>query len=454
MPESGNTVLVPAERLPVKADADICVIGGSCTGVFAAIRAARQGARVVLLERQNRFGGTATAGLVCMWHNLFDTTGTRQIIGGLTFETLERLEKRNAVGPFRTPWYGIPFNSEELTLVLDRMVSEEKNIIPFFHTFYSRPLMEHGRVKGIVVENHAGRFIITAKMFVDASGNGRLCRDAAFPMRQPEQIQPPTACAKIENFRNMDGLALKDLLEKYREKYPDLPCGYAWGTEIPGSKNMYMFAGTRVLNRSGADDDMTGAELESRRQLDALMHLFREQYPDAGVSLQALPSAVGIREGSHIVSLGTLKGESMLSENDSRADECIAAGTYPSDIHSRTDDTISFRFLDGSMKVYRSSRLIQETRWLPEGHALPFYRIPLRCLIPRNSRNVIAAGRMIDADTASFGAVRVMVNLNQCGEAAGIAASLAAAENREIADLKAPEVRSVLNRTGSLVPEP
>ena len=56
-------ILLPAERINVAAEADLCVIGGSCTGVFAAVRAARLGAKVILLERQNRFGGLPLSGL-------------------------------------------------------------------------------------------------------------------------------------------------------------------------------------------------------------------------------------------------------------------------------------------------------------------------------------------------------------------------------------------------------
>jgi glycine/D-amino acid oxidase-like deaminating enzyme len=40
-------------------EADVCVLGGSCTGVFAAVRAARLGMRVVLIERENMLGGAA-----------------------------------------------------------------------------------------------------------------------------------------------------------------------------------------------------------------------------------------------------------------------------------------------------------------------------------------------------------------------------------------------------------
>lgn len=448
-------ITVPAENLQVIEEADICIVGGSCTGVFAAVRAARLGAKVVIVEKQNRFGGVATTGLVCMWHSLFDITGEKQIIGGLTFETMERLEKRNAIGAFREgrpDVQGVPFNSEELTLELDSMVSEQKNIRTFFHTAFSRPIMENGTVAGIIAENKSGRFVIAAKVFIDASGDGLLCRNAGFPMRYPETPQPPTACAHIENFRAMKGLNIKALIERCRTEHPNLPCGYWWGTDVPGSGHIYMIAGTRIPNCNCMEaDEITRAEFESRRQIRALVELFQENYPEARVSLQSLPSAIGIRESGHIVSVRRLKGEEMLA--DVRFPDTIGAGTYPVDIHGNGDDSISFRQLTGVLREFRSGSLVREERWLPEGKALPYYRIPLSCLIPQRSRNLIAAGRMLDADAEAFGAVRVMVNLNQCGEAAGIAAYCSLNTGRSVADLDAGEIRGLLNRGGSLIPD-
>ena len=446
-------ILIPAEKLPVKEEADICVIGGSCTGVFAAVRAARLGAKVVLLERQNRFGGVATCGLVCMWHSLFDITGEKQIIGGLTFETMERLEKRNAIANFRDGHGSrhLAFNAEELTLELDELVLEQKTIRPLLNTSYSRPVLDgEGRILGVIAENKSGRFLVEAKVFIDASGDGLLCRDAGVPMTRPLHPQPPTACARIENFRRMKDLNFKELVEQNRSRYPDLPCGYFWGCDIPGSEHIYMLAATRIMNCDCMDaDEITKAELESRRQLRALTELFRQTYPDAAVSLQALPSAIGIRESCHITSLRRLKGAEMLANR--KDPDTIGRGTYPVDIHSNTDDSISFQHLTGERKTYRSSTLIREDRWLPEGEVLPYYRIPLSCLIPSNSRNLIAAGRMLDADPEAFGAVRVMVNLNQCGEAAGVAAWCALQNQTDLPNVDAGEVRRLLNAGGSLV---
>ena len=74
----------PARDIKVINDVDIVVLGGSCTGVFAAVRAARLGAKVAIVEAAGAFGGTATNSFVCIWHSLTDDTYERQIIAGLT----------------------------------------------------------------------------------------------------------------------------------------------------------------------------------------------------------------------------------------------------------------------------------------------------------------------------------------------------------------------------------
>ncbi len=93
----GNRKREPSATLTIHHETDICVIGGSCTGVFAAIRAARLGAKVTLIEKQNAFGGVATNSLVFVWHSLKDTEFKKDIIAGLTRETMDRLKRRSAV---------------------------------------------------------------------------------------------------------------------------------------------------------------------------------------------------------------------------------------------------------------------------------------------------------------------------------------------------------------------
>ncbi len=445
-------ILLPAERINVAAEADVCVIGGSCTGVFAAVRAARLGARVVLLERQNRFGGVATLGLVGMWHSLFDDPGQQQIIGGLTFEMLERLEKMQAASPFRVPvpGTGIRFNPEILTLELDRLVQEQPNIRTFLNTSFSNAILQpDGTIDAIIAENKSGRLAIRAKFFIDASGDAVLCKKAGLPMRRPLHPQPPTSCARFSGWKFPEGFDLRACMEKYRDELPDLPCGFHWGMNMPAS-TLYMLAGTRILNCDCDDaDQITAAEMEARRQIRALLTMLNKELPNLPIALETLPSAIGIREGLHIQSIAPLKGQDLLGR--SPCPDAIANGTYPVDIHNDQDDSISFKFLNGCEYIYQGGKLVSTTRWLPENQSLPYYQIPLRCHVPIGSKNLLAAGRMLDADRDAFGAVRVMVNLNQCGEAVGVASFQCLQKNCSVQEIDFRQTRSLLAKGGSII---
>ncbi len=446
-----SEVLIPAERVQVAAEADICVVGGSCTGVFAAVRAARLGARVILLERQNRFGGVATLGLVGMWHSLFDITGGRQIIAGLTFEMLERLEKLQAASPFRLAApQGIRFNPEILTLELDRLVQELPNIRVFLNTAFSSAVMSpDGRIDAVIAENKSGRFAFRAKLYIDASGDGVLCKKAGVAMHRPPHPQPPTSCACFSGWQFPQDFDLRACIEKYRTELPDLPCGYYWGMNYPGSA-LHMLAGTRILNCDCDDaDQITAAEMEARRQIRALLVMLKKELPELPIALETLPSAIGIREGLHIQAVAPLKGAEMLA--GMHFPDAIANGTYPVDIHNDQDDSISFKALNGNETVYKGGKVITSGRWLPEGQILPYYQIHLRCHIPAGSHNLLSAGRMLDADRDAFGAVRVMVNLNQCGEAVGVAAFQALSQGGSVQDVDCTETRRLLAQGGSII---
>ena len=443
-------IYVPAQRVKVLDEADVCVIGGSCTGVFAAVAAARLGAKVILVERQNRFGGVATLGLVGMWHSLFDSQEKEQIIAGLTLEMLERMEKFGAVSEFRLPApKGLRFNPEILTLELDGLLLAEKNIRLLLNTSFSSTVQdEDGALQAVLVENKSGRQAIKARVFIDASGDGLVCKSAGLPMRSVPNPQPPTACARFSGWSFPEGFSLIECLEKYRKQLPELPGSYHWGMQIPGS-SLFMLAGTRVLN-CDCDDALQSseAEISARRQIRALLQMLKMELPGQDICLETLPSALGIREGKHIKSIFLLTGEDLLAGK--RFPDAIANGTYPVDIHNDQDDSIAFKRLNGDEVVYKGGKAIRQTRWLPEGESLPYYQIPLRCLIPQNSKNLLCAGRMLDADRDAFGAVRVMVNLNQCGQAAGVAAVQALTEGN-VQTIDFQETRKMLAQAGAII---
>ena len=90
--------------------------------------------------------------------------------------------------------------------------------------------------------------------------------------------------------------------------------------------------------------------------------------------------------------------------------------------------------------------------WRTDNRSTDYYHIPFKTLVHRKVSNLIMPGRLIHADADAFGAVRVMVNLNQIGEAAGVAAALAVDTDKAVSDLYTLQVRRIWQQGGSLLP--
>ncbi len=446
-----NTIREPARDVPLVHEADLCVVGGSCTGVFAAVRAARLGLSVAVIEKQNCFGGMATAGAVNVWHSLHDTSGERRIIGGLTREVIERLKKRDAVIVPGGPGGSFRLNTEELKIELDELVQEHE-VRPFLHTFYAAPVVENGALDAVIVENKNRRQAIRARQFVDATGDGDLALDLGLPSHEQDSLQPPTTCAKIYGLGTLGDF---DWPAAVREHGPEfgLDPDWGWGGDIPGLPDIQLRADTHVFNIDGSDaDQLTRAEIEGRRRVRAVMDLIRRYGPPEGtIALADLAAALGVRETRRIAALYRLTGDDVLYGR--RYSDAIANGSYRVDIHHSDGPGITFRYLDGTERVIRGRGLSAETRrWrepLPQDPT--FYQIPFRSLVPGLVPNLVLAGRMLDADKTAFSAVRVMVNTNQTGEAAGVAAALAVRNGQCIQEIETKLLRRTLAEGGSVM---
>lgn len=412
-------ILFPAQELPVSAEVDVVVAGGSCTGVFAAITAARGGAAVAIVESQNRFGGTATAGQVCLWHSLLNFDYSRQIIFGLTPEILERMDKRDLVEYWKKPnphWYA-NFNSEEMCCELDEMVLEA-GIIPFLHTRVAGVWQnDNGKIGGLVIAGKDGLTVIKARYIIDATGDGDVVRFAGGKMWKNEEIQTSTACVKFSKFPRevMHDETIGKLVRAAKEKYR-MPCGVIWG-EFSCNSDTFMLAGTNIPKLDvSVQKELTEAEMESRRQMRAIADILK----DAGYPrpvMEAVPSLIGVRESRHIVSLYRITEDELLSGKQF-PDEA-GKGTYRSDVHRRNPPGTRFRYLDGTEVLLTSDAPPQTSYWRDPSLPTPeYFTWPIRSQIPVGFDNLITAGRMIDADAGAFGALRVMVNMNQSGEAA------------------------------------
>ncbi|MFO7948637.1 MAG: FAD-dependent oxidoreductase [Armatimonadota bacterium] len=441
----------PARDVPVVDEYDICVIGGSCTGVFAAVRAARLGARVAIVEKHNCFGGMATVGLVNVWHSLHDTEGSRPIIGGLTSEVIERLDNRRAVAGSDQLSTAFRLNTEELKIELDELVIEH-DIVPFLHAFYCAPVMDGDRLDAVIVENKSGRQAIRAAQFIDATGDADLALDLELPAHEPAALQPPTTCAKLYGFNSLGDFDWQAAIREHGEEF-GLESDWGWGGIIPGMPELQFRADMHVFDLdTTCAEELTRAEIEGRRKVRAMLDVMRKYGPEeASVHLAGLAASIGIRETRRVCARYRLTGEDVLGGR--RFEDAIANGSYPVDIHHADGTGITFRYLDGTERVIpeRGASPVAG-RWrdpIPDDPT--FYQVPFRSLLQERVPNLMLAGRMLDADTTAFSAVRVMVNTNQTGEAAGVAAWLALDGGIPVQHVDPTHLREALAAGGSVI---
>jgi len=171
---------------------------------------------------------------------------------------------------------------------------------------------------------------------------------------------------------------------------------------------------------------LTDAEIEGRRKVRAYMDAARKYGGESNAPCLLALGGLGIRETRSFTANYVLTAADLISCR--RFDDAIANGTYPVDIHDPENGEFHFTEIEGD-----------------------HYQIPLSCLVSDDAPNVVLAGRSVSADREAFGAIRVMVNLNQTGEAAGVAAATAADAGESLSAVPADAVRSKLADLGAIV---
>ena len=444
-------VLMEKERtIPLIGDFDLCVVGGSATGVFAAVRAARLGAKVAIVEQTNCFGGTTVNSLVANWHSLHDFRYRQKIIGGLIQETLDRLERRGAM-VFKPQMRNAYFlNPEELKIELDDLVLSH-GITPFLNTFFCASHTEGDRIRAIIVEDKSGRRAIGARYFVDASGDGDLAARSGADFELPAALQPGTYVYQTTGLPPREEFDLTAMIAEHGPEFGLAP-DFGWCYPNPVAPSVSEHFDTHTFGVVSCDaDNLTRSEMRGRAQARAVMDLIKSYAPQANrVALVDLAARVGIRESRHIRCLHRVTGEELLA--GTRFPDAIANGTYPPDIHDPETGATRLRFLDGSEVSTKQGGAKTEGRWKPiqADHPL-FYQVPFRSLVCRGFANLAVAGRCLDADPWAFGGLRVQVNCMQLGEAAGTAAALASRTGSSLADVDPALLRKTLAEGGSIV---
>ena len=421
------------DSLPITFETDVCVVGGGPTGIAAALSAARNGARVLLIERMGFLGGSATAMQVPAFAPFSDRT--KAIVRGIGWEVMTEHQRRlghplpdpdsyhKPQDSGRMDW--VPIDVELLKRLYDELC-EAADVTVLFHSFLAATLRREGRIDSLVLTNKTGLSLAKASVFIDATGDGDLAARAgcAFELGDESgKTQGMTLCFTVAGgsrtkyleyvYSTGDGYLAK-LVEKGRaEGNWELPdsslVGMSFKSESVAGCNLghvYGYDATDPLS-------VSLAEREGRKVIAKLMAFLRRYVPgQESIELISSGPHIGVRESRRIV------GEYTLTLED-----YLACRTFPDDI-ARCAYFIDLHAVTTAVAARAKSVTDGEKRshLLPAGQS---HGIPYRCLIPKGIENLLVAGRCLSAERAVQGATRVMPFCFAMGEAAGLAASMA-----------------------------
>ena len=411
-------------------DYDVIVAGGGLAGTFAAIAAAREGARTAIFEQYGFLGGMATVAPVSLfmqYHVLAPDGSVPALARGLFEEMVNRLKARGAI-------LDAPFSFDDIVLrgVLDAMV-DEASVGVLFHTFVFGAELVDNCLRAIRWAGKEGERNTSARVFIDATGDGDLAHAAGSGFtygRADGQAQPMTPMfliAGVDLSRLPNGIkGINPCLEAaHKCGQSDVARVGCWVTPHP---DLLLFNTTHIRNRSELNVlDVSRAEMEGRRQIMSVMAALRRHVPGFEKAYIARAGAqIGVRETRHLLGRYTLTREDVL--NGRQFEDGIARSSFEIDIHpvSEGESKTNLQLKPGV-----------------------FYEVPYRCLLPtQGPANVLVACRALSATHEAHASVRIMPTLSIVGEAAGLAATRALALDGNVAMVDGAALKAELLRRG------
>lgn len=372
--------MVIKEQLETKItdSCDVLVCGGGFAGISAALAAARQGSKVILLEKEYLLGGLGTAGLITIYLPICDGYG-HQVSFGIAEELLRLSVSLGYEGNTPKNWlysndpskrtekdsrFYCRYNPNIFAILVEKLLL--KNGVKILYGTYAVGVSKNeDKIDAVIVENKSGRQAISVKSVVDATGD---CDIALF------------ADAPTENYKQGNILA-------------------AWYYSV--GENGY------ELNQVGCADVREG------------------KYDDLDDSQLLVPDRFTGLDGEEISRMQQLSHTAVMNDLLKRreTDSTIIPTLIASIPQIRMTRRIVGEYTQADTEVHKyfedSIGMIGD--WRKRG---PVYEVPFGTLYSKKVKNLITAGRCVSVTEPMWDIMRVIPCCAVTGEAAGIAAAM------------------------------
>ena len=414
---------------------DVLVCGGGCAGIAAALAAARQGVKTLLIERAGFSGGIITTVGLPYFDGLIDKPTGRIVVKGIALELLQKLgvakESAKHIDDLRpdliTKYWGsvnIP-NVEEFKLLSDELILKQRDhLTVLYHSMACDVEVREGRVAAVMIANKDGLTRVEARQIIDCTGDGDIAHWAGCPTIRNKTLMPLTMHFRIGNVvpvKEARDVAKKVLIEAHRQGR--LSNFYGPGIIFAFAKDEVYVHATRIPADATDAADFTWAEIQGRKDAWTIFNEWKAKVPGFENSYYIMSGPyIGVRDtrrivGQHVLTLDDL-------QKNTRHNDAIATGCWFLDIHP--PETTTDKPFTGS------------------GFQPKPYDISYRTLVPQKVSNLLVAGRCHSASSEASASSRVTVTAMALGEAAGTAAALAMKSKTEAGTLEGVKVRELL----------
>lgn len=424
----------------MKLSFDVIVAGGGIAGISAAVKAGREGVKVLLIEQYGFVGGMSTAGMVSPF--MKHLINNEILVRGIFEEIENEMRKRN--GMIDNGFYASAFRNAAFDLL------KNSGVKILVHTLITKVNRDGNKIRSINCLLFGEEVEIEGKVFIDTTGDAQLVYLGNFPYVKGDEETGRLQALTL--FFRMGGIDFAKALDYVKDHQEDFfswmtydfdlnkiisvagyfstikkatsegrlsdDINYIFYTTLPNSGEA-SFNTSNILGLDGStSSDLTKAELIGREQVWQVVKLLQSEIPGFENSyLIETAIQVGVRETRRAI------GDYVMTEEDitlcHKFDDAIARGCYGIDIHGQKDE---------------QSRLDD----MPEND---FYEIPLRSLIVKDAENLLVAGRNVSATRKAHGALRIMPTSSAMGEASGALAAISVIKNLPIRNVPINEVQ-------------